>query len=267
MPDKADRERLLRIISMCIDVERKGVNPFEVEVRDVLDTLRKYLPSWKILEDFVLDAEALNNIASVISLQGNWIKHRSTSLYVDPLLIEFKVKAIDTRRLAEIFLKSWHPIVEFESLSKKRVSEAVDYWNHLVPLNKRKIILPAPYDTVESTTFEDLIKQRLISKESFNETLRNLWEELKELANQRDQVLYWAFIGAETYEETIYRAYLTSFLITYGYATMEVNPLEDEAFLIPLTERKETNLEEQSVSIPIAIDYDTWKQKRGKKFE
>lgn len=264
MSGKADRERLLRIISMCVDVERKGANPFEVEVKEILDTLRKYLHSWKVLEEFILDAEALNSIASVVNLQGNWVKHRSTSLYVDPLLIEFKIKAIDVRRLVDIFVKAWHPIIEFEGLSKKRVGEAVDYWNQLLPLDKRKINFPAPVNNLESTTFEELLKQRLISEESFNEKLQNLWGELKKMADDRDPVPYWVFITADTYEETIYRAYMTSFLITYGYAAMEVNPLEEEAFLIPYDEIKETNPKIQSVSIPISIDYETWKRMRGK---
>ena len=116
MASKTDKERLLRIISMCIDVERGGINPFEVEVKETLATLKKYLPHWEALEDFVLDAEALSKIAAVVNLQGNWIKHRSTSLYVDPLLIELKIKLIDSRRLVDMFLMVWHPIVEFEGL-------------------------------------------------------------------------------------------------------------------------------------------------------
>jgi len=260
---KADRDRLLRIISMCINVERKGGNPFEVEVKEILDTLRKYLPNWKILDDFILDAEALNSIASVINLQGNWIKQRSTSLYVDPLLIEFKIKTIDTRQLVNIFVKTWHPIVEFESLSKKRVNEAVDYWNQLLPLTERKINLPEPLTDLKSTTFEDLLKEKLVSGESFNEMLDNLWGELKTMSSQLEKVSYWDFILAETYEETIYRAYMTSFLVTYGYASMEVDSIEDEVFVCPNEERKEANPQLQSISIPITIDYETWKRMRG----
>jgi hypothetical protein len=60
---------------------------------------------------------------------------------------------------------------------------------------------------------------------------------------------------------------MTSFLVTYGYAAIEVDPVEEEAFLIPFEERRETISKTQSVSIPMAIDYETWKQMRGKKFE
>lgn len=267
MPSKADRERLLRIISLCIDVERRGANPFEVEVKEILNTLKKFLPHWKALEDFVLDAEALNRIASVVHLQGDWIKHRSTSLYVDPLLIELKIKMIDAGRLVDMFVEAWHPIVEFEGLSKRRVDEAVDYWNQLPPLEERRISLPAPVDSLGYTSLEELLKLRLVSEKSFNEALQSLWEELKGMVGGRDQIPYWAFIQADTYEETIYRAYMTSFLVTYGYASMVVDPIEEEAFLIPYDERRETASNTQSVSIPIAIDYEMWRRVRGRKLE
>lgn len=266
MPSEADRERLLRIISLCVDVERKGVNPFEVEVKEILGTMKKYLPQWRTLEDFVLDAEALNMIASIVNLQGDWIKHRSTSLYVDPLLVELKVKAIDVRRLAEIFIDAWHPTVEFEELSGRRVNETIDYWNQLLPLEERRTALPAPVENLGSTSLNELLRLKIVSDKSFNEVLQSLWEELKKMADGRDQIPYWTFVRAATYEETVYRAYMTSFLITYGYASVLVNPLEEEAFLIPHAERSEAATK-QSVSIPIAIDYETWKQMGEKKLE
>lgn len=259
---KADRERLLRIISLCLSVERRSSDPFEVEIKRILDILRKYLPNWKVLEDFALDAEALNRIASIISLQGDWIKNRSTSLYVDPLLIELKIKMMDAKRLVNIFSKSWHPIVEMEGLSRKRVGEAADYWNQLLSLEERRLKLPTPSAAFGSTTMQELIRLRIMSEKSFNETLQSFWQELRERTSDEERVSYWSFIVADTYEDTIYRAYLTSFLVTYGYADMEVDPLEEEAFLIPYEEPRVTVLKKQSVSIPIAIDRDLWKSKR-----
>ncbi len=188
MSNIADRDRLLRIISMCIDVERRGIDPFEVEVKEILSTLKKYLPNWETLEDFVLDVETLNRIASIINLQGNWVKRRSTSLYVDPLLIELKIKIMASDRLVDLFTKVWHPIVEFESLSKKRVEEAVDYWNQLLPLDEREVNLPSAIDNLGSTSFEELVKLRIIPEKSFNELLQNLWEDLKKRVGEKDLI-------------------------------------------------------------------------------
>ena len=51
---------------------------------------------------------------------------------------------------------------------------------------------------------------------------------------------------------------MTSFLLTYGYATMEIDPINEENFLIPHSEPKDVSLKEQMVSFPISIDYDLW---------
>jgi hypothetical protein len=257
-----DRERLLRIISLCLSVESRSSDPFEVEVKKILGILRRYLPNWKFLEDFTLDAEALNRIASVITLQGDWIKNRSTSLYVDPLLIELKIKMMDAKDLVKTFSKSWHPVVEMEGLSRRRVGEAVEYWNQLSSLEERRLKLPTPSPDLGSTTIEELVRLRIMSDESFNETLQRFWRELREEAGEGKRVSYWRFIIADTYDDTIYRAYLTSFLVTYGYADMEFNPLEEEAFLIPQDEPRVTVLKKQSISIPIAIDRELWESKR-----
>jgi hypothetical protein len=75
------------------------------------------------------------------------------------------------------------------------------------------------------------------------------------------KVKYWDFIGQKTYESTVRRAYLVSFLITYGYATMRINPLEEEVFLIPNAEIVEPTFGKQALTIPIAVDRNAWKER------
>jgi len=257
----ADRERLLRIIGLCIAVESRGADPFEVQVQEILNTLRKYLPNWKALQDFVLDSETLNRIAGIVRLQGDWVRRRSTSLFVDPLLIEVKLKIMGTQGLLEVLQKSWHPVVEMEGLSRARLEQAIDYWNQLASLDERRLRLPEALDTLGYVTAEELVKWRILSEESFRETLQSLWEDLKRMVDGKGRILYWDFVQLETYEETVRRAYLVSFLITYGYATMQINPLEEEVFLIPNAEVIEPTFGKQALSIPIAIDRETWERR------
>lgn len=261
---ETERDRLFRIIGLCIAVESRGLNPFEVEVQQILGTLREYLPEWKALEDLMLDAQTLNQIATVVSLQGEWLKRRSTSLFVDPLLLELKLRMLSSPRLVAVFAQVWRPIVEMEGLSRRRVHEAVDYWNNLASLEERRLKLPNATNSLGIVTEEELIKRKLLSEKTFAEVLDSLWFELKERTSE-GRIRYWSFIYAETYEETVKRAYLVSFLITYGYATIQINPLEEEVYLVPNKDLLEPSSRRQAISIPIAVDRETWRKMRDEK--
>jgi len=111
------------------------------------------------------------------------------------------------------------------------------------------------------------VKQRVLGDEVFSEELESYWRELKERVEEKGRdgkILYWDFVGADTYEDTVGRAFLTSFLITYGYATLEIHPLEEEIFIKPFEKPNTNILMQQAISIPIAITHENWqKWKRG----
>jgi len=63
----------------------------------------------------------------------------------------------------------------------------------------------------------------------------------------------------------VQHAFLTSFLVTYGYATLEIDRLEETIFILPFNEPRIDALTVQSTSVPIAISFEDWqKWKRGK---
>jgi len=49
--------------------------------------------------------------------------------------------------------------------------------------------------------------------------------------------------------------------VSYGYATVEMEPLE-EKITIKAREERETPSEETGTSVPIAISYEDWKERR-----
>lgn len=245
-------------------MENRGGNPFEVEVSDILETMRRYLPNWKVFEEFNLDSKALNRISSIIRLQGNWIKHRSSSLYVDPLLIEMKVRMMTSERLYEVFSKTWHPIIGLERLSPRRIKEAIDYWNQLPSFKDRHSELPTPSSSLGSISYDELVRSGIVREESFQKKLQQLHQELRNKAGEEGRIAYQDFIKEKTYEETVQRAYMTSFLLTYGYATIEIDPIEETALLIPYLEPKNEWTKKQTISIPITIDFDSWDSMREK---
>ncbi|MEM2110267.1 MAG: hypothetical protein QXX08_00095 [Candidatus Bathyarchaeia archaeon] len=255
------KEELQRIIEFCKSVESKGLNPFLVEVNDLIAVIKEYFPQWEKPDELSLDAEALNQIATIIKMQSEWIKHRATSLYRDPFLIEEKLRSLSIEKIGEIFLEAWRPIVEFEQISIRGLSEALRYWNELPPLDERWRKTGFSLIETGATTREELIMQGILLNETFSAELEKLWDELKRVSAESGKVRYWNFIGAETYGETVKRAYLVSFLVTYGYATLEIRPLEEEIFIKPY-KKTASKKETQSISFPISISFEAWKRWR-----
>ena len=263
---KIGREKLQRIIEMCNAIESHSLDPFMLDVDDIIKVIREYFPEWEQPEDLNLDAETIHRLASVIKLQSEWVKNRSTSLYTDPFLLEEKIAQTKKEEMIEIFLKSWHPIVELEQISIQSLAESIRYWETLLPIKERwKEFFPPEIETGLATR-EELIEQRILVDKAFSEQLENFWQELKKKAEEEGEngkIPYWDFIGAETYEETVQRAFMTSFLVTYGYATLEIHPLEEKIFIKPFGKPSTKLDKQQLVSIPIAVtchDWQKWKK-------
>ena len=261
------RQKLQNIIDTCRSIEDRSLDPFLINIRENVSTIRTYFPEWKIPDDLCLDAETLHHLASVIKMQSEWLKHRSTSLYTDPFLLEEKIKKLSKEEIVFTFMKAWFPIIEMEQISLHSLAEATRYWDDLLPIDERWMKQQPNEAAISITTREELVQQKIMRDIAFSQELGSFWEELKTKAIQtgrNGKILYWDFIGAETYDETIQRAFMTSFLITYGYATLEIYPLEEQTFVKPYERPIAITGKKQLVSIPISVSLEEWtKWKKG----
>lgn len=264
---KIGKERLERIIEMCIAIENHTVDPFTLNIDEIIKVVKEYFPHWQNTDELKLDAETLHHLASVIKLQSEWVKQRSTSLYTDPFLLEEKILQTGKEAMVNVFLKAWHPLIEFEQLSLNSLADGLRYWEALAPLRERWKDLDVSEVAMGFASRDELIKQRVLCDKEFSEELNSYWQELKDCVAKKGQdgkIQYWDFIGADTYEETVQRAFLTSFLVTYGYATLEIDRLEEQVFIKPFDKQKTEILTQQSASVPIAVSFEDWqKWKRG----
>jgi len=259
---KLGRENLQRIIEMMKGIEDHTVDPFLLNVDEIIKIIKEYFPSWDQAEDLNLDSEAIHHLASVIKLQSEWVCQRSTSLYTDPFLLEEKIMQKDKDAIFAAFLKAWHPIIEQETLTLRAFADALLYWNTLTPLKARWPDVKVPPVETGIADRSDLVDQSFLRDEAFSTELDCFWSELKTKVQnygKDGKILYLDFVGADTYEKTVHRAYLTSFLITYGYATLEIIPLEEDIYIIPL-EEPGSKLSRQAVSVPITLNFESWQK-------
>ena len=264
---KLGKDKLERIIEMCVAIENHQVEPFTLNIDEIIKIVKQYFPNWENPDELKLDAEALHHLATVIKMQSEWVKQRSNSLYTDPFLLEEKIRQTSKEGMVDVFLGAWSPLVEFEQLSLHSLAQGLLYWDALPPMSDRWKNIDVSQVAMGSVSRDELVKQRVLGDREFSEELECYWQELKVKVAEKalgDKIAYWDFIGADTYEETVQRAFLTSFLVTYGYATLEIDRLEETVFILPFDKPRKEALTEQSTSVPIAVSCQDWqKWRRG----
>jgi len=245
------REKLRNVIEACRAVEVGKLDPFSIPIEDLIEVVRAFFPLWEEPEDLSLDAEALEAISGVIKAQSEWVRERSTKLYRDPFLIEEKLNEMEVDELVDLFLRIWHPIVELEQLTPLSLEMALKYWLELP--SKGEEVREGPEG--EPGVVPEVGGPGPVFEE-IQEALEALWDELRARA-RGGSVGYWEFVMADTYSEALERAYLTSFLITYGYASLGFDPFREELVLKP-RRRPRRRPREKATSIVIPLDYEGW---------
>jgi hypothetical protein len=247
----AGRKELKEVIDTCDAIERRKFNPFFLDVKLGVETLREYFPLWQEFEDNCLDAHALNRLSEVVRLQNTQLKFQSSALYAEPEFVAKKFQRMSEKRLAEVFLQSWHPIAELEQLTNEAVSAGLDYWNLLLPIQerwkRRDYSRGKNPESADSNTLVGLG----IHGEAFEARLIGLWKELTELhILEKGPIEYWKFVKVANHQETVQRAYFVSFLVTYGFVKMEI---EGERITLLPIEPPTNKPVEGGFSVPIAI--------------
>lgn len=250
-------EELARIINLLQSIRIKGEDPFLVDIPQKLQILRRLLPKWKSIEELLIDAEAIKEISLMVKLQSDWIKKKASGLFIDPFIIRAKVSLMSKEALASAFLSSWHPIISLEQLTSKKLGEALDYWKALIPISQRVKEIEGLKELEEkSLDLSELVKLKFLSDKTFEEEIHKMKEELN---NLKEPIDYWKFIIRESYEDTILRAYLLSFIISEGHASLIYNPIEEKIILLPNKGVKK----KMPKSFPIAINYENWKEMKN----
>lgn len=249
-------QELAKIINLCQSIRIKGEDPFLVDIPQKLQMLRKLLPKWKLIEELLMDAEAIKEISLMVKLQSDWIKKKASGLFIDPFIIRAKISLMSKEALASAFLSSWHPIISLEQLTSRKLSEALDYWRTLIPISQRVKEIEELKELEEKTLdISELVKLKFSSDKTFEEEIHKMREELN---NLKEPVDYWKFIIRESYEDTISRAYILSFIISEGHADLIYNPIEEKIIIWPSKGIKK----KMPRSFPIAINYEKWKEIR-----
>ncbi|MBT3283753.1 hypothetical protein HN807_00980 [Candidatus Bathyarchaeota archaeon] len=247
------------VINLCLMVQSGKIEPFDIDFDYVMSVIKKNYPNLKNVQEFCLDAQALKELSNVLERQNQWIEHQSTTLYKDPFMLSQSLMGMDIGAIANAFLRSWHPLMEMEQISTKTLAGSLSYWGGLIPFDERWQDCLVEERETEYASMDEAIELGFIPGEGFTEVVENFWKELGERVGPGGIIEYWEWIGEETYEATVYRAYLTVFMVGYGYANAHWDRLMEENKIIHNVEPR-PDPGQQKVSIPTMVDYEEWKQ-------
>ena len=242
-------EDLLRVIELCRSVETSSANPFDVDIKEKILLLRSRLPEWRFLDELLVDSEALLELTQIVKLQDEWLKHRASSLYIDPLLIQLKVKLLPKEALTEAFVKSWHPVAQLDQISPKGLERAFVYWRDLSSIAERFKDEFGSYGVKPGLVdYQDLVSLGVFTQTQFEQGLKDLHEELLEKSNG-EWIDYMEFIRSPEFETRVLRAYLLAFLISEGRASLRTEPLTGTVWTMALNDRAKGPTRSVAISI------------------
>lgn len=229
MARRYTREEIERIISICENIEKRGLDPFSIDVKELLIKLRGVLEENPDLEYYILDAETIYKIATIIALQHKWLTEKAKSLFIDSQLITSRLTILDKKSIVQAFLKAWRPIISIEQLTPQRLHNGLEYFLNLPPRRGERA-----YGWKLTGKEIELSKVYLEKgREEIEEKMKALHNELVEKTRGRGELDYWEFVSKPSMEETLDRAYILSFLISEGYVEVKRNPLKNELKIIP----------------------------------
>jgi len=247
--DEKKLEDLLRVIELCRAVETSSANPFDVDIKEKILLLKSRLPEWRFLDELLVDSEALLELAQIVKLQDEWLKHRASSLYIDPLLIQLKVKLLPKEALTEAFVKSWHPVAQVDQISPKGLERAFVYWRDLSPMAERFRDEFSNYGVKPGAVdYQELISLGVFTQDQFENKLKDLHDALLEKSNG-EWIDYMEFIQSPHYEIRVLRAYLLAFLVSEGRASLRIEPLTGRVWTTALSEKAKGPSKSVAISI------------------
>jgi hypothetical protein len=245
------RKELEELIQTCNSIENRQFNPFLLDISEALRIIRRHAGTWQTLQDNLLDMRAITSLARVVGLQSANLRFQSSSLFVDPGMVKQKIESMSREQLAELLLLSWHPVVELEQLTDASTKEALDYWQQMLSFfERRKRLAAGPFETPGSMDTPELARMRVLEEKAFTKRLEELRVEMKEKAGKEQRIEYWNFVRATNFPQTVLRAQMVSFLVSYGMAALERRG--GKMFLIP-RDPPFTSRQGSPLSYPIAI--------------
>ncbi len=209
--DKLIRER---IIDLPRELERSGADPFLVDVKDLLEKLKRRRRDVELLK---LDSKALNSVSKIVEMQEKWVVDALKGLRVDPDLVREKIKKLSLKEISSVLSKNFYPIIGLKRISIERLRDGLVYWEIVRPWGS--------YEEPAPIAYKDLATEPLsLTPESVKEKANKLYVELTPLL-EKGPIDYRSYLSRFPEKERLEKAFLLGYLATIGKIALKKEPL------------------------------------------
>jgi hypothetical protein len=204
------KEELNYIIEITNSVIQKRIDPFKINIKELLERLNKIFVKIKDVEEFLMDAEALHGITNVLKEQTNELNYKAVFLYSSPDLLLEKVKKMNVIELSNLTLLTLHPLMNTNFINIEALNHALEYWSSI---KERNLLREKPSLSYKEITTEDLqIQEKEILKK-----IENLYNDL----NNKVPIRISEILKNKSFEEKIEILYFISYLISLNKLYIE----------------------------------------------
>ncbi len=220
-----------RIIDLAIKVSEGVVDPFDVDVGRFIKQLARNKRLLDLDYSYLIkDIRALNGLVAILEAQGRSLRRRGLGLYLDKMLLKLRIYRMSIDELAQVFSRSWKPIVEMECINMDALKEALFYFNSLKDLESRRLRFE------ELSEYTGMVEPRLfIEPRVIRSMMMSLLDELRERSGG-EFIDYDLFIKDG---DPVERAYILSFLISDGWIVVKIDRLKEKIWIRPRSMREE----------------------------
>ncbi len=220
-----------RIIDLAIKVSEGVIDPFDVDVGRFIRQLARNKRLAELDYTYLIkDIRALNGLVAILEAQGRSLRRRGLGLYLDKMLLKLRIYKMSIDELSKVFVRSWKPVIEMESINLEAIKEAMFYFNSLKDLESRRLRFE------ELSEYMGDVEPRLfIEPKVVRSLMMKVLNELRD-ASRGEYIDYKEFI---TRGDPVERAYILSFLISDGWVDVKVDRLEERIWIRPKDRRVE----------------------------
>lgn len=197
------KEELNYIIEITNSIIQKRIDPFKIDIKELLERLNKIFFKIKDIEEFLMDAEALHGITSVLREQTNELNYKAVFLYSSPEMLLEKIKKMNIVELSNLTLLTLHPLINTSFIDAEALSNALEYW---ISMKVRNVLKERPALSYKEITSKEIqIQEKEILKK-----IENIYNDL----SNKVPIKISEILKNKSFEERIELLYFISYLIS-----------------------------------------------------